>query len=356
MSDKININSLIVFLFLGCFATISFDIFSTEISLERLFVPLLCFFIAIVVFTNSNSFKILSFDLIFFIIIELFFVVSCILHAQNEYIFYLRTLINFTIGFLLYMIFINIELEKTNKNMFFIFIFFGLYLAISSSVDFSKMAFYNKHVMAANEFNPNAVLNSLVLNMIIIGLFVKSNLIYKVTSLFLILLSGLQFSRQNLVASFFIFVDSFRNRKIIFFLICFIALIFSLFLDLRIFLYLQKGIDIISGNLASTRAQWIQESIQVITANPFSVNFEYPIDNTAITLILMYGLIPGLIILSFIFFVFSRLAYLSIPIAMSLFTLFILNDILFEASFWFLFFCMMGSKSFKKISKMSCRA
>ena len=100
------------------------------------------------------------------------------------------------------MIFINIELEKTNKNMFFIFIFFGLYLAISSSVDFSKMAFYNKHVMAANEFNPNAVLNSLVLNMIIIGLFVKSNLIYKVTSLFLILLSGLQFSRQNLVASF----------------------------------------------------------------------------------------------------------------------------------------------------------
>ena len=107
-------------------------------------------------------------------------------------------------------------------------------------------------------------------------------------------------------------------------------------LDLRIFLYLQKGIDIISGNLASTRAQWIQESIQVITANPFSVNFEYPIDNTAITLILMYGLIPGLIILGFIF-CFSRLAYLSIPIAMSLFTLFILNDILFEASFWFLF-------------------
>ena len=356
MSDKITINSLLIFLFLGCFVTISFDIYATEISLERVFVPLLCFFATVTIFTNSKSFKVLSFDLILFLVLELFFVASCILYAQNEYIFYLRTLINFTIGFILYLIFINIEFKKTTKNMFFIFIFFGLYLAIRFSVDFSKIAFVPKHELAQSGFNPNAVLNSLVVNMIIIGLFVKSNLIYKTVSLFLILLSGLQFSRQNLVASFFIFVDSLRDKKIILLLICLVAIIFSSFINLEIILYIYKGIDIISGNIESSRAIWIQQSIQNIASNPFSINFDYPIDNTALTLILMYGLIPGLIILCFIFFVFSRLAFLSVPLAMSLFTLFILNDILFEASFWFLFFCMISAKSFKKISKMSFRS
>ena len=354
MQNKVTLNSLLIFLFLGSFATISFTLFSIEFSLERVFLPSLSFFFLVAIFNNIDNFNVKKFDLILFILIELALVYFCIF-SDNYYILYTRVALNCAFGFILYAVFINLNFNENSINILFFFILLSFFIYLSFSFSLETLSLGTKQQLAKDGFNPNAILNSLVLNMIVVGLICKPNNNYKFFSILLSIFSALQFSRQNLIASFFLVIESFRDKRYILIIIFSLLIALSIFSNLEIFLYLLKGYNIILGLEEATRVSWVFETFESVSKQPWLIHFNDPIDNTALTFILMYGLIPGLIILLFVSYGFLRLVLISIPLTLSLLTLFMLNDLLFEASFWFIFFSTLSSDGFIKIKEMSLR-
>ena len=172
-----------------------------------------------------------------------------------------------------------------------------------------------------------------------------------VMSALVFIASALQFSRQNLVASIFLLWSPIRKNKILVFLAMFTSVLIITFVDLTIVAYLKKAYLQYTGVLPSTRLDWFSLSINLIDDNILIPNFIKPVDNTAITILLQFGFVSGLAILLLSLIAWIRLTKISFPLAMSFLVLFFLNDIHFEASYWFIIFCMLSDHSFRKVSE-----
>ena len=64
---------------------------------------------------------------------------------------------------------------------------------------------------------------------------------------------------------------------------------------------------------------------------------------------LQFGVVAGIGLLAVSLVALVRLAIISAPLAMSFLVLLVLNDIHFEAAFWFIVFCMLSDRTFKKV-------
>jgi len=342
-------------LFAGSLCPISIPLLSFDLSLERVIVPIIAIYLILSFLFNEeieNNFILhkytgLSFLITFIIIsFSLFFI-----DFQNMGL-PIRLLYNLVSGYIIYILFTFIYDTDLQKPEYFIFsaIIISLIFYLYNSFSISRMAFISK-IISRDELgvNPNSILNSVAFLLIINQLYIIKNSTFYTNALQMIfvVICSFQFSRQNLVSGIFLIIHSVRKNKYFLYLsILSIIFIFYRF-DLRIFSYILKGVTQISGQTESTRLEWWTASLDHIINYPYFPRFTVPVDNTLLTLLLHTGLIFGIVAIIIIFIALIRIGSLSLPILFSLMTLFILNDVLYEASFWFIVFSSLDSRIIK---------
>lgn len=341
-------------LFAGSLCPITIPFLSFDLSLERVIVPIIAFYLFSLFSFNAKikkEFFMHKYSGISFLLIFAIFSFTLFFADFQNMTLPIRLLYNFLSGYIIYVLFTLTYNTKINHPEYFIYfaIIISLVLYLYNSFSFERMQLISK-LTASNKLgvNPNAVLNSIAFLIIINQLLVikSSNNLNKIINLIFIMICALQFSRQNLISGMFLAIHSLRQNKFFIMLIASsTAFIFNI-VDLRIYTYLAKGTSQITGKLESTRLEWWFSSVDHIFNYPYLPNFEFPVDNTLLTLLLHTGFLFGSIISIIVIFALYKIGRLSIIILLSVFTLFVLNDILYEASFWFLVFSSLDSRIF----------
>ena len=339
-------------LFAGSLCPISIPLLTFDLSIERIIVPLIVIYLITLFLINDearskfliNSYVALSFLIIFIIVtFSLYFI------DFENFGLPVRLLYNLISGYIIYILYTLIYKSDFESPEFFIFvaILISLIFYLYNSFSISRMEFLNK-IIVRDELgaNPNATLNSISFLLIINQLLIVKNsrLITNFIQAVFIFICSMQFSRQNLIAGIFLMIHSFKKNKYLFSIFATIILILFFQIDFRIISYLVKGVSQLAGQTESTRSEWWISSISHIINHPYKPNFLNPVDNTFLTIILHTGLFLGIITLFFIFVSFMRIWSFSKPVMLSLATLFVLNDIIYEASFWFLVFSSLDNR------------
>lgn len=346
------LNGFFVTIFFGTLCTISYNFFGWDISLERIFSLMLFLSILVLLLNRNRSAKYITSDLpivSLVLVVEIWLLICTLFCSEEVRFLYYRTMFNCFLGFFCYMTFRDISFEQKYKKVGVIVFAVLLFLSIYGAFDFSLLSFPNKHRLAEAGFNPNAILNSLVLYLIIYNLIYTDRKTSMAMSATVVIASGLQFSRQNMLASIFLLWSPIRKSKKLIFLILLVSSGIVAFVDLKIFIYLEKAFFQYTGHTQSTRLEWLSMSVDLIADSLLLPNFIQPVDNTGLTILLQFGLVGGLGLLVLSLIAWIRLAIISAPLAMSFLVLFMLNDIHFEAAYWFIGFCMLSDQTFKKI-------
>ena len=348
------LNGFFVTIFFGTLCTISYNFFGWDVSLERIFSLMLFLSILVLLLNRNRSAKYITSDLriVSLVLVVEIWLLICTLFCSEEIRFlYYRTMFNCFLGFFCYTIFRDISFEQKYKKVGVILFAVLLFLSIYGAFDFNLLSYSNKQELAEGGFNPNAILNSLVLYLIIYNLIYIERKTSMAMSALVVIASGLQFSRQNIVASIFLLWSPIRKSKMLMFVVLFVSSGIVAFVDVEIFVYLEKAFLQYTGYIPSTRLEWLSMSVDLIGDSLLLPNFIQPVDNTGVTILLQFGLVGGLGLLAVSLIAWIRLAIISAPLAMSFLVLFILNDIHFEAAYWFIVFCMLSDQTFKKVTE-----
>ena len=254
------LNGFYVTIFFGTLCTISYNIFGWDLSLERIFSLALFLSIIFLLFSRDLSARYAATEIpivVLVLIIEIWLLFCTMFCSDDVRFLYYRTMFNIFLGFACHMIFRAVSFERKYKKVG-VFLFFLLFLlSVYGAFDFKLLAFPNKHKLAAIGFNPNSILNSLILYLIIFNLIYAERKTSMAMSAMMIVVSALQFSRQNLIASVFLLLAPIRNNKTLLILLLCVSSVAVASLDLRIFTYLSKGFFHYIGYTDSTRLEWV---------------------------------------------------------------------------------------------------
>jgi hypothetical protein len=313
---------------------LEFSIYNLYISLERIsYYGLLTYFFILIYYKKNITSKYLLFT-IFYILFNVYLLIVTITEFSIPNI---NVLINLNFAYLLFTLIIYFNIKIFDSLIFGIFLLLTIILFIVDVYKVNDSILATKHGLMHLGFNVNAKLNCIVLFAIVYRVLNIRITMFYVCLLFVTFALAISLdSRQNFLALLFLIIDAVSIYHVIY-ILPFILLCLNHILDLEFINYLSKGISIYSGDLDSTRLDWILRSINELAVNPLWPTFDGMIDITFLSFWLQFKFIGIVLFIILILFTMLFLYKNSIiPVGICFLTLCFFQDLQTELSFWFI--------------------